>query len=85
MWLVPGRTHAATPAVEPHGPDDAPTPAARAAPRPRRAIEEDLRRVCALQADMRSGHIRAERAFATIIARRTDRLLDELLRLPEGP
>jgi hypothetical protein len=85
MWLVPGRTHAATPAVEPHGPDDAPTPAAGAAPRPRRAIEEDLRRVCALQADMRSGHIRAEREFATIIARRTDRLLDELLRLPEGP
>jgi hypothetical protein len=85
MWLLPGRTHLATPAVGPHAPDHAPTPAARAAPRPRRAIEEDLRRVCALQADMRSGHIRADRTFATIVARRTDRLLDELLRLPGGP
>jgi hypothetical protein len=85
MWLLPGRTHQATPTVKPHGPDRAPTPAARAALRSRRAIEEDLRRVCALQADMRSGHIRAERTFATIIARRTDRLLDELLRLPGAP
>jgi hypothetical protein len=82
MRLVPGRTRQATPTVKPHGPDHAPTPAARAAPRSRRAIEEDLRRVCTLQADLRSGHIRTERTFATIIARRTDRLLDELLRLP---
>jgi hypothetical protein len=85
MWLVPGRTHLATPAVGPHGPDHVPTPAARAAPRPQRAIEQDLRRVCALQADLRSGRIRAERTFATIITRRTDRLLDELLRLPADP
>jgi hypothetical protein len=85
MWLVSGRTHQAPPAVGPHGPDRAPTPAARAASRSRRAIEEDLRRVCALQADMRSGRIRAEQRFATIIARRTDRLLDELLRLPGRP
>jgi hypothetical protein len=85
MWLVPGRTHLMTPAVGEHGSDQAPTPAARAAPRPRRAIEADLRRVCALQADMRSGRIRAERTFVTIIAQRTDRLLDELLLLPGGP
>jgi hypothetical protein len=84
MWRVPGRTHLATPTVEPHGPGRVPTPAAHAAPRPRPAIEEDLRRLCALQADMRSGHIPAERTFAAIIAGRTDRLLDELLLLPGG-
>src|SRR3954447_25585665 len=78
MWLVPGRTPPAPPAVEPHGPDRAPTPAARAAPRSRRAIEEDLRRLCDLQTEMRSGHIPVEGTFAAIIARRADRLLDEL-------
>jgi hypothetical protein len=85
MWRVPGRTHLTTPAVGPHGPGHPATPAARGGPRPRRAIEEDLRHVCALRADMRSGYIRAERTFATILTRRTDRLLDELLRLPGGP
>jgi hypothetical protein len=82
MWLVPGRTRPASPAVAHYSSDHAPTPASRAAPRPRRAIEQDLRGICALQADLRSGRIRAERAFATIVARRTDRLLDELLGLP---
>lgn len=85
MWLVSGRTHQEPPVVGPHGPGRATTPAAGAAPRSRRAIEEDLRGVRALQADMRSGRIRAELTFTTIIARRTDRLLDELLRLPGGP
>jgi hypothetical protein len=52
--------------------------------RPRSAIEADLRGVRAARARIRAGNRYGNPPFDAVIARRTDRLLDELLRCGAG-
>jgi hypothetical protein len=49
-------------------------------PRSRRDIEDDLHGLPVLRARLRTGDLRADTLFTEMIDRRTDRLLDELLR-----
>jgi hypothetical protein len=49
-------------------------------PRSRGDIEEDLHALPVLRARLRTGDLRADALFTTMVDRRTDRLLDELLR-----
>jgi hypothetical protein len=85
MWRAAGRTQDQPPRRPVAGSRRAAASVAPAAGRSRAAIEEDLRGVHALRTGVSSGPIVAGGTFTEIIARRVDRLLDELLRLPTVP
>jgi hypothetical protein len=82
-WFHPGPGHRGSPPQPDRG--VAPTASAtRWAPRPRAAIEADLRALPSLRAGVRTGDLRADQLFGALLARRADRLLDELLRCGDG-
>jgi hypothetical protein len=67
--------------------DTSPSVAFGLLPRPREAVERDLRDLPALRAGgarIRTGDVRADRLYTELVDRRADRLLDELLRLRTG-
>jgi hypothetical protein len=82
-WFHPGSGHQGAPPQPDRG--VAPTTnATRRPPRPRAAIEADLRALPTLRAGVHTGDLRADQLFRALIARRADRLLDELLRSGNG-